>query len=39
MWSDEREERLQEIKQELAGRTMYTVVWAALFAVVWIVMF
>ena len=39
MWEDEREERLQEIKQELTGLAMYTVVWAALFAVVWAVMF
>lgn len=39
MWKDEKEERLQEIKQELAGLAMYAVVWAALFAVVWAVMF
>ena len=39
MWKDEREERLQEIKQDLAGLALYTIVWAALFAVVWIVMF
>lgn len=39
MWKDEREERLQEIKQELTGLAMYAVVWAALFAVVWVVMF
>ena len=39
MWSDERDERLQEIKQELEGLAMYTVVWAALFGIVWAVMF
>ena len=39
MWEDEREERLQEIKQELAGLAMYAIVWAALFAIVWAVMF
>ena len=39
MWSDERDERLQEIKQELVGLAMYTIVWVALFAVVWTVMF
>ena len=39
MWKDEKEERLQEIKQELTALAMYTIVWAALFAVVWSVMF
>lgn len=39
MWRDERDERLQEIKQELAGLAMYAIVWAALFAIVWVVMF
>lgn len=39
MWKDEREERLQEIKQELTGLAMYIVVWAVLFAVVWVVIF
>ena len=39
MWKDEKEERLQEIKQELAGLAMYAVVWTALFAIVWSVMF
>ena len=39
MRSDERDERLQEIKQELVGLAMYTIVWVALFAVVWTVMF
>ncbi len=39
MWKDEREERLQEIKHELTGLAMYTVVWAVLFAIVWAVIF
>lgn len=39
MWKDEREERLQEIKQDLAGLALYTIAWGALFAIVWAVIF
>lgn len=39
MWKDEREEQLQEIKQELTGLAIYIVVWVALFAIVWAVIF
>ena len=39
MWNDEKEERLQQIKQDLAGLAVYTLVWAVLFAIVCAVMF
>lgn len=39
MWKDEKNEWMQEIKQELTGLAMYIIVWAALFAIVWAVIF
>ncbi len=38
MWNDEREEHLQQIREDLAGLAVYTLVWAVLFAIVCVVM-
>lgn len=39
MWSDEKEELLQNIKENLASLALYILIWTALFALVWAVMF
>lgn len=39
MWKDEKEELLQNIKGNLASLALYILMWAALFTLVWAVIF